>query len=135
MLKSTTRMLVAISILLSSVLLTSCTSLNFTENHNPKNHPFSGNWQGEGIDSEGNEYTFFATVMDLGDYKYRVLILDALDTQKKPMHIMDGELKNNKFPHTADNGIYVGGGELTEELFDGFYEGPVDGKYRMWKVK
>ena len=133
--KPTTRMLVAMSLLLSTVLLTSCASLNFTQNRNSMNHSFSGNWQGEGIDSEGNEYTFFAKVIDLGDYKYRVLILDALDTQKKPMHIMDGELKNNEFPHTADDGIYVGGGELKDELFEGFYEGPVDGKYRMWKIK
>ena len=71
----------------------------------------------------------------MGDSKYRVLILDKLDTKKKPMHIMNGELIKNKFPHTADNGLYTGSGQLTEDTFTGYYKGPVDGTYKMQRVK
>ena len=133
--KSAKRVLVAIFFLLPAVLLTSCANLNFTQNRNQTNYPFSGNWQGKGVDSEGNEFVFFAKVIDLGDYKYRLLILDKLNTHKKPMHIMDGVLESNKFTYTADDGIYVGCGELEDELFKGYYKGPVDGTYVMWRIR
>jgi hypothetical protein len=71
----------------------------------------------------------------MGDGKFRMLILDKLDTKKKPMHIMDGVLENNKFPHTADSGLYTGSGELSKEEFTGWYKGPVDGTYKMQRVK
>ena len=64
-----------------------------------------------------------------------MLVLDKLDTKKKPMHIMDGVLENNEFPHVADNGIYTGSGELTKDEFTGYYKGPVDGTYKMQRVK
>ncbi|MBW8016485.1 MAG: hypothetical protein FVQ82_09880 [Planctomycetes bacterium] len=99
------------------------------------NYPFAGDWQGSGSDSAGNDYTFAAKVIDLGDGKFRMLVLDKLGTKKKPMHTMDGVLENNKFPHTADNGIYTGSGELTKEEFTGWYKGPVDGTYKMQRVK
>ncbi|MGD9127283.1 MAG: tetratricopeptide repeat protein, partial [Planctomycetia bacterium] len=54
------------------------------------NHPFAGNYQGKGVDSEGVKATFAAKVSHLDGNKYRVLILDKLDTKKKPMHVMDG---------------------------------------------
>jgi hypothetical protein len=97
--------------------------------------PFGGNWQGNGVDSEGNEFAFFAKVSHLGDNKYRILILDKLDTLNKPLHIMDGVLAGKKFPHTADEGLYEGGGSLSEDLFEGYYKGPVDGTYKMWRIK
>ena len=102
---------------------------------NQANNPFSGNWQGNGIDSEGSEFAFFAKVSHLGDNKYRVLIMDKLDTLKKPMHIMDGLLENNKFVYAADELLYEGGGTLSKDLFEGYYKGPVDGTYRMWRIK
>ena len=102
---------------------------------NRRIYPFAGNWQGSGADSKGNEFAFAAKVIALGDNKYRILVLDKLDMQKKPMHIMDGVLKGNKFPHTADKGVYVGGGELGDEIFEGYYKGPVDGTYKMHRVK
>ena len=40
----------------------------------------------------------------------------------------------NKFVYTADEGEYVGGGELDEELFEGYYKGPVDGTYKMQRA-
>jgi hypothetical protein len=98
-------------------------------------NPFSGNWQGNGTDSEGNKFAFFAKVSHLGDTRYRILILDKLDTRNKPLHIMDGALENNKFPHTADDGLYEGGGSLHEDQFEGYYKGPVDGTYKMWRIK
>ncbi len=113
-----------------------CVTLFLSSCANPeKNYPFAGSWQGSGSDSAGNEYVFAARVISLGDGKYRMLVLDKLDTMKKPMHVMDGVLKDNKFPHTADNGLYTGGGELTEEMFTGYYKGPVDGTYKMHRVK
>lgn len=96
---------------------------------------FAGNWQGSGTDSEGNAYTFAAKVVDLGGGQYRVLILDKLDTQKEPMHIMDGTLKGNQFPYTSDGGLYTGGGTLKGDTFEGYYKGPVDGTYQMHRVR
>jgi hypothetical protein len=115
--------------------LISCTNQSANSGNNQTNYPFSGNWQGNGTDSEGNEFTFFAKVSHLGDSRYRMLILDQLDTVKKPMHIMDGVLENNEFPYTADEGLYEGGGTLSEDLFEGYYKGPVDGTYKMWRIK
>jgi len=115
--------------------LISCTNPDVTPEGKQANYPFSGNWQGNGTDSEGNEFTFFAKVSHLGDDRYRMLILDKLDTLKKPMHIMDGVLENNQFPYTADEGLYEGGGTLSEDLFEGYYKGPVDGTYKMWRIK
>jgi hypothetical protein len=131
-LKPVTTALVLLSLCL---LLSSCGNPNVNSDRSQANYPFSGNWQGNGVDSEGNEFTFAAKVNCLGDNKYRVLILDKLDTLKKPMHIMDGVLKNNKFAYTADEGLYVGGGELNNDMFEGYYKGPVDGTYKMWRVK
>ena len=101
----------------------------------PNIDPFSGDWQGNGTDSAGNEFAFFAKVSHLGDNRYRVLILDKLDTLRKPIHIMDGVLEDNQFPHTADEGLYEGGGTLSEDTFEGYYKGPIDGTYRMWRTK
>jgi hypothetical protein len=99
------------------------------------NFPFSGNWQGNGADAEGNEFAFAAKVNDLGDNRYRILILDKLDTLNEPIHVMDGVLENNAFTYTADEGLYEGGGTLSEDLFEGYYKGPVDGTYRMWRAE
>ena len=98
------------------------------------NYQFIGDWQGNGTDSEGNEFSFYAKVSHLGDNKYRILILDKLDTLKKPMHVMDGILENNRFSYTSDEGLYEGGGTLSKDLFEGYYKGPVDGTYKMWRI-
>ena len=66
---------------------------------------------------------------------YRMLILDKLNTLNKPLHIMDGVLGKNKFSYTADEGTYKGGGTLSKDLFEGYYKGPVDGTFRMWRIK
>jgi hypothetical protein len=96
---------------------------------------FSGDWQGKGTDSAGNQFAFAAKVSHLGANKYRVLILDKLDTLKSPIHIMDGALENNQFLHTADEGLYKGGGMLRGDTFEGYYKGPIDGTYKMWRIK
>ena len=101
----------------------------------PNIGPFSGDWQGNGTDSAGNEFAFAAKVSHLGDNRYRVLILDKLDTLREPIHIMDGVLQNNQFPHTADEGLYEGGGTLSQDTFEGYYKGPIDGTYKMWRIK
>ena len=125
----------SIALLSLCLFLSSCANPNVNSGGNQANYPFSGNWQGNGTDSEGNPFTFFAKVSHLGDNKYRVLILDKLDTLNKPMHIMDGVLENNKFTYTADEGLYEGGGTLGENLFEGYYKGSVDGTYRMWRIQ
>lgn len=125
------RYFLVVLILFACLFLCSCSNLESVS----CNYPFAGDWQGSGVDSKGNEFKFAAKVIDLGDYKYRLLVLDKLDTQKKPMHVMDGVLKDNKYAYTADKGIYVGGGELGEEMFEGYYKGPVDGTYTMHRVK
>ena len=63
------------------------------------------------------------------------MILDSLDTVKKPMHVMDGLLENNRFSYTSDAGLYEGGGNLGKVLFEGYYKGPVDGTFKMWRIK
>ena len=125
---------ISIVFLFLCLFLSSCTNPNTNSGSNQANYPFTGNWQGNGTDSEGNAFTFFAKVSHLGDNKYRMLILRDLDTLDEPIHIMDGVLENNKFPYTADEGLYEGGGTLSEDLFEGYYKGPVDGTYRMWRI-
>lgn len=125
----------SIALLSLCFFLSSCTSPKANSGSDQANYPFNGNWQGNGTDSEGNPFTFFAKVSHLGDNKYRVLILDKLDTLNKPMHIMDGALENNKFTYTADEGLYEGGGTLSENLFEGYYKGSVDGTFRMWRIQ
>jgi hypothetical protein len=118
-----------------NLILSSCTDPDAVSGDNRKIFPFAGQWAGSGIDSEGNEFTFAAKVISLGGHKYRILILDKHDTQKEPMHIMDGVLNDNKFVYIADEGTYVGEGQLDNEFFKGYYKGPVDGTYQMHRVK
>ena len=125
----------SIALLSLCLLLSSCTNPDAKPGRNQANHPFTGNWQGDGTDSEGNAFTFVAKASHLGDNRYRVLILDKLDTLNKPIHIMDGVLENNKFTYTSDEGLYEGGGTLGKDLFEGYYKGPVDGTFRMWRIK
>lgn len=122
------------------ILLFLCLILSSCVNSDPaganrRNYPFSGDWQGNGTDAEGNEFAFAAKVSYLGDDRYRILILDKLDTLNEPIHVMDGVLEDNKFTYTADEGLYEGGGRLDEDLFEGYYKGPVDGSYRMWRIE
>lgn len=125
----------SIALLPLYLFLSSCTNPNANSDSDRANYTFVGNWQGNGTDSEGTPFAFSAKVSHLGDNKYRMLILDKLDTLNKPMHIMDGELENNKFTYTADEGLYEGSGMLSEDLFEGYYKGPVDGTYKMWRIK
>ena len=115
--------------------LSSCTNHYSNSGGDMTNYQFIGDWQGNGTDSEGNEFSFYAKVSHLGDNKYRILILDKLDTLKKPMHVMDGILENNRFSYTSDDGLYEGGGSLEEDLFEGYYKGQVDGTFKMWRIK
>lgn len=124
----------SIALLSLCLFLSSCANLTANSGSNQANHPFIGNWQGNGTDSEGNAFTFFAKVSHLGDNKYRMLTLRDLDTLDEPIHVMDGVLENNKFTYTADEGLYKGGGTLSEDLFEGYYKGPVDGTIRMWRI-
>ena len=125
----------SIALLSLCLFLSSCTNPNVNSGSNQANYPFSGNWQGNGTDSGGNEFTFAAKVSHLGENKYRVLFLDKLDTLNKPTHILDGVLENTKFSYTADEGLYEGGGTLNRNQFEGYYKGPVDGTYKMWRTK
>jgi len=122
-------------VLCTCLFLSSCTTPDIVTSGNREDSPFAGQWAGSGIDSEGNEFTFAAEVTSLGEHKYRMLVLDKFDTQKKPMHIMDGVMKDNKFIYTADEGMYIGGGQLDNGIFKGYYKGPVDGTYQMHRVK
>lgn len=96
---------------------------------------FAGDWVGSGIDSDGNKFTFAAKVVNTVHDQYRVLILDALDTQKDPMHVMDGCLKGSQYTYTADDGLYTGGGTLAGNEFSGFYKGPIDGTFTMHRIR
>ena len=125
----------SIALLSLCLALGSCANLNTNSKSNQASRSFSGNWNGNGSDSEGNEFIFFARVTHSGDNRYRMLILDRLDTHKKPIHVMDGILENNKFSYTADDGLYEGGGTLSKDLFEGYYNGPVDGTYKMWRIE
>ena len=92
------------------LFLSSCTDPDAVSGVTQIDYQFAGDWQGNGVDSEGNEATFAAKAIDLGNHKYQLLILDKLDTQKEPMHVMEGVMKENKFVYTADKGVYVGAG-------------------------
>ena len=124
-----------IALLSLCLFLSSCKNPDTDSGSNQANYQFTGNWQGNGTDSEGNPFTFYAKVSHSGDNRYRLLILDKLDTLEKPMHVMDGVLENNKFPYTADEGLYEGGGTLSEDMFEGYYKGPVDGTFTMWRIE
>jgi hypothetical protein len=124
----------SIALLSLCLFLSSCIFFNTNSVSNQANYPFSGNWQGNGTDSEGNSFTFFAKVSHLGNNNYRILLLNELDTLNEPIHVMDGALQNNKFTYTSDEGLYEGVCTLSEDLFEGYYKGPVDGTYRMWRI-
>jgi hypothetical protein len=114
--------------------ISSCTNTKSGYDNDQVNYQFIGLWQGNGKDAEGNGFTFAARVTYSGENRYRLLILDKLDTAKEPIHIMDGVLENNRFQYTADNGLYEGRGTLSKERFEGYYKGPVDGTYTMWRI-
>lgn len=96
---------------------------------------FTGMWKGNGIDSKGNTFSFVAEVSRLADNKYRIVISDKIDSDKEPFHIIEGTLNNNKFTSTADGGKYKGGGKLSQNLYEGYYKGPVNGTYTMQRIK
>ncbi len=112
----------------------SCTNPKTHSDNDHINYMFTGDWQGNGKDSEGNGFTFAAKVTHSGNSRYRILILDKLDTLKEPIHIMDGVLEKNEFIYTADEGQYKGGGVLYQDRFEGFYKGPIDGTFTMWRI-
>ncbi len=124
----------SIALLSLCLALTSCTNPNENSDSSQANYLFIGNWEGKGADSEGNPFNFFAKVSHLGENKYRMLILTDLDNENEPLHIMDGVLENNKFPYTADEGQYKGNGTLNKNNFEGYYKGPIDGTFTMWRI-
>ncbi|MBN1907117.1 MAG: hypothetical protein JW927_18705 [Deltaproteobacteria bacterium] len=124
----------SIALLSLCLVVSSCSNTKIGDDNDQVNYPFTGNWQGNGKDSEGNGFTFAGRVMHSGVNRYRIMILDKLDTLKEPIHIMDGVLENNRFIYTADNGLYEGEGMLNKDMFEGFYKGPVDGTYTMWRI-
>jgi hypothetical protein len=121
-----------------TVVMISCFALILGSCAGPKSDvkiaPFAGNYQGTGSDSQGNEYNFAAKVISQGDNKYQMLVLDKIDTQKRPMHIMDGVLEGNKFIYTSDHGTYEGQCEIGDEVVTGYYKGPVDGNFKMTRL-
>ena len=125
------RMFAIVLILCGTLFLVSCASLDSGN----RIDPFAGSYQGNGSDSEGNDYVFAAKVSSLGEGKYQMLVLDKIDTQKKPMHIMDGVLEDNKFIYTSDGGIYAGECEIGDGVVTGYYKGPVDGSFKMTRLK
>jgi len=116
------------------LVLSSCTNSEKSSNSNLENYSFTGDWHGDGTDSKGNQFKFFARVSHSGDNRYRMLILTDLDKPNEPIHIMDGVLENNRFSYTSDEGLYKGNGTLSKDRFDGYYKGPVDGKYRILRI-
>ena len=126
---------ISIALLSLCLFLSSCANPNANSGSNQANYPFSGDWQGNGTDSDGNPFTFFAKVSHLGDNNYRMLILSELDTLEEPLHIMDGVLENNEFSYTADEGLYEGSGTLSRDRFEGYYKGSINGTYKMWRIK
>ena len=48
---------------------------------------------------------------------------------------MDGVMKDRTYTYTADGGSYTGAGKLDGDVFEGYYKGPVDGTYKMQRVK
>jgi hypothetical protein len=124
----------SIALLSLCLVVSSCENTKNILDNDKHNFPFAGDWQGNGQDAEGNEFTFAARVTHSGDNSYRMLILDKLDTLKDPIHIMDGILEKNEFIYAADEGQYKGGGVLYQDRFEGFYKGPVDGTYTMRRI-
>jgi len=96
--------------------------------------PFMGDWEGSGTAEYGESFEFVAQVIALGDNLYRVNTLTEFDKRIKPIHVMDGELKGDKFPYTADGGAYTGDGVLEGDVFRGFYKGEVNGSFEMRRV-
>jgi hypothetical protein len=94
---------------------------------------FAGRWEGDGVDAEGNEFVFAATITETGENRYRVLILESFDAQD-PMHVMDGVLEGGRYTYTADEGLYTGVCELAGGMLRGYYKGPVDGSFQMRRV-
>ncbi|MHC4745532.1 MAG: 3-keto-disaccharide hydrolase [Planctomycetota bacterium] len=97
--------------------------------------PFMGDWEGSGSASDGENFEFAAQVIALGDGEYRINILGEFDTDARPMHVMDGVLKDGKFPYTSDGGAYTGNGSLEGDVFKGYYKGDVDGRFEMKRVE
>lgn len=118
---------------LVTTLLTAC-SIKSIFSKNVNTYAFSGNWQGNGVDAKGNTFSFAAEVIDLGGNRYRILIKDEINSLKEPFHTIDGVLVGNKFTSSADGGEYNGGGTLSKNLYEGYYIGPVNGTYTMWKM-
>ena len=120
-----------IIILLLSYLLCGCTI------HKPDNPKiiFTGKWQGSGVDSDGIKAEFVATVIAMGGKHYQVSILEDFSKNTKPMHVMDGILDGNIYSYTADNGKYSGSCELTTDSFKGYYKGPIDGTFILYRIK
>ena len=96
---------------------------------------FMGDWQGSGTADDGSSFEFVMQVIALGDGRYRMNTLAEFDKRIKPMHVMDGELKDGKFPYTADGGAYTGNGTLEGDVFRGFYKGDVNGRFEMKRVE
>ncbi|MEJ2110617.1 MAG: hypothetical protein P8Z37_12035, partial [Acidobacteriota bacterium] len=126
---------ISIALLSLCFFLASCTDADSGSTGNQAEDSFIGDWQGSGTDSEGNAFDFFAKVSRLGDNRYRILILDKLDTVNEPMHIMDGALQDNEFSYTSDEGAYAGGGTLMGNRFEGYYKGSVDGTFTMQRIE
>lgn len=124
----------SIALLSLCLVVSSCSNNKTRSGSYQVDCSFTGDWQGNGQDAEGTGFTFAARVKHSGDNRYRILILDKLDTLKDPIHIMDGVLENNRFIYTADNGLYEGEGTLSKDMFEGYYNGPVDGIYSMWRI-
>jgi hypothetical protein len=124
----------SIALLSLCLVLSSCANPKDNSDISQANYSFIGNWEGKGADSEGNPFKFFAKVSHLGENKYRMLILTDLDKEDEPLHIMDGVLENNRFPYTADENQYKGNGTLSKDRFEGYYKGPIDGTFSMWRI-
>ena len=110
-------------VLLSFCLsLSSCANFKNNSNSNHANNSFIGDWQGEGTDSKGNSFNFYARVIHSGDNRYRLLILTDLEKINEPIHIMDGVLENNKYSY---NLIYL-------SACVPWFPKSIGGRYRYW---
>lgn len=119
--------------LLTAILFSISCSTQFQSTEG--NHEFSGNWRGNGEDSEGNKFSFEAKVIKVGVNEYKILITDKIDSNNEPFHVISGALKNNIFVSTADGHKYRGGGKLSSKFYEGFYNGEVNGTYKMWRIR
>lgn len=95
---------------------------------------FMGDWQGsyEADDGSGD---LVARVIGHGEGNYRINIYSAFDTDERPIHVLDGVLKDNVYTYTSDGGAYKGKGTLKGDTFKCNYEGPVNGVFEMKKVE